>query len=447
MLKMLSKKNLFPFILLVYAVVASLITATDGGDFDVYLDASEKLIVRMNIYGPPFVKSLQYYYSAFFAWLLIPFCKSVFVTEFLWSLLSFFFLYRTFVIIRGDLNVSVLSARQYDVWVFLIAFLSLQFILYNVSLIQVTFFLLWAIFESMHQISGGRNILGGTLLGLAINIKLMPLLILPYLFYRGHFKAIFAAVLTFIALLFIPAISLGFDFNMFLLSEWWSVINPMNKEHLFETGIGTHSLVALLPVYLTKTIGEIPYKRNILNLNRQTVEVITNAVRLLFLVISLYYLQSGLFKKEVNKLKSFWEISYFVLLIPLLFPHQQKYDFILVAPMISYLVYYFIVAFKYPKSRGYYITLYTFGICMLLYSPLYGSDIIGTFLFDYTQHYRFLTFATILLVPVSLYCSPKRLLREGKPVVPKVYKHIPDQLGWRASPAWVNSFFDHFMWL
>jgi hypothetical protein len=276
-------------------------------------------------------------------------------------------------------------------------------------MIQVTFFLLWAVLESVNLIRKGKSIPGGVLLGIAINIKLMPILLLPYLVYRGYFKALLVCVITCIALLFLPALFIGYDDNQFLLSEWWSIINPGNKEHLFETGIGTHSLTAFLPVYLTETGGEMPFKRNIFNLNYEAVTLIVNISRLFLLSLSLLYFRSLPFRQESNKLKSFWELAFFLLLIPLILPHQQKYAFLLAVPMVSYLVYFFIATHRYPRNAGYYLTLSIFILCALFFSPLYGSDIIGKFLFRLTQHYRFLTFATLFLIPVSLYCNPGKL--------------------------------------
>ncbi|HVG41361.1 MAG TPA: glycosyltransferase family 87 protein, partial [Chitinophagaceae bacterium] len=304
--------------MLIIVIVSSVRTPINGGDFDVYLDAARKLNEGQNIYRPPFINGLQYYYSVFFALLLIPFSTSVFITEIFWSLLSYFLLYRTLILIEKYFDFSALSKRQYRIWLLLTSILSVQFILYNVTLIQITFFLLWAMFESINLLFKGKDVLCGLLLGLIINIKLMPILLLPYLFYRGYFKALFSTIITFIVLLFLPSLFIGNDYNQFLLSEWWSIINPANKEHMFETGIGTHSLVALIPVYLTETTGDMVYKRNILNLTYHNTEIIINIVRLFLLSLSILYLKSFPFKKENNKLKSLWEISYFILMIPLL---------------------------------------------------------------------------------------------------------------------------------
>ncbi len=404
-----NKQNILFLVLLLYALATSIITSLDGGDFDVYLEAAQKLSTKENIYAPPFIRGLQYYYSVFFALILIPFSFTTFISEVIWSLLSYFFLYRIFTLIKTYFDFTLLTTKQYRTWVILTLILSLQFILYNVAMIQITFFLLWAIFESLNLISKRKNSLAGILLGLAINIKLMPIIMLAYLFYRGHFKALGSTVVTFITLLFLPSLFIGHDFNLYLLSEWWKIINPANKEHMFETEIGTHSIVAWLPVFLTETTGEMPYKRNLLNLEPDIVSMIVNLVRLLFLAASIFFLKSIPFKKENNKLKSFWEVSYFVMLIPLLLPHQQKYNFILVLPMIMYLLYFFIRTYKTNTQLFHKFIFGSFIAGVIIYTPLYGSDIIGKFLFRYTQHFRILTFCTILLIPIALYCNPKKL--------------------------------------
>lgn len=391
------------------AIVSCFVSATDGGDFDVYLDAAAKLKQGDNIYQPPFVKGLQYYYSVFFALVLAPFSSLVFIAEVIWLLLSYFLLYRTWKLASGYFDLSALSTKKYRYWVGLTVLLALQFIMYNVAMIQVTIFLLWAIFESLNLIENKKPILAGLLLALAINIKIMPLLMLPYLFYKGRFKTLAAVVFFFVALLYIPAVFIGVDYNNFLLAEWWAIINPSNKEHVFETGIGMHSLTAMLPVYLTPTVGEMPYARNVFNLTIQQAELVLNITRLFLLGLSLLFFKSLPFKKEAYRLKEYWQASYFIMLIPLLLPHQQKYAFLFVLPMVMYLLYYFIVTYNGKRPKLYYAFVLLFIISMLFYSPLYGADVIGKFLFEYTQHYRILTFATLSVIPIALYFNPDKL--------------------------------------
>ena len=398
-------------LLLIIIFIGAYVSARGGGDFDVYLQAAQRLKKGENIYAPPFIRNLQYYYSVFFALLIIPFCTNVFITEFIWVATSFILLLRIKKIIEGYFIIDALSKRQKNTWLILSALLSIQFILYDISMIQITIFLLWAMLESLQLVQKGRQGYAGILLGIAINIKLMPMLLLPWLFYRGYFTAAITCILCVVGLLYLPGVFIGYGLNNFLLHEWWKVINPSNKENLFETGIGTHSIVAWLPVYLTPTHGELPFKRNLFNLQPSTVVLLMNSTRLFLLSLSICFLRTPIFKKEPDKLKLYWEISYFLLLIPLLFPHQQKYNFLLVCPMVVYLLYFFIRSAHCYPPVSYKLALVVFIISMTFYSPLYGADVIGKFLFRYTQHYRFLTFSTIFLVPIALYCNPARLKR------------------------------------
>ena len=124
--KILITKNRIFIILIIFAVISSILTAMDGGDFDVFLDAANKLKDHSNIYSPPFVKGLQYYYSVFFAWFLMPFSNQIFITEILWMLVSYLLLYRAFTLSLVYFDISSLTEKQYRLWVFFTVFFSLQ---------------------------------------------------------------------------------------------------------------------------------------------------------------------------------------------------------------------------------------------------------------------------------------------------------------------------------
>jgi len=397
------------FVLFLIAVVASVLTSFDGGDFDVFLFAAKRLREGQNMYAYHYIDGLPYYYSVFFAMLLTPFSENFFLAELLWSLLSFFLLFRTYKLIETFLDISVFSEKQYKLWLFLSVFFSLQFVLYNISLIQVTIFLLWAILESLNLLFKEKYILCGLLLGLAINIKVMPILLFSYLIYRGYFMVVFICISTIVILLFLPAIFIGNDFNQTLLSSWWQTIDPSNSTNGTVSDLGIHSIEALIPAYLTETVGQLSYKRNIFNLSSGNIAIIINLSRILILSLSLFFLRSLPFKKQQTRLNFYWETSFFIMIIPLLLPRQHKYAFLLVTPMLCYLFYFFILTFNGNKTRIYKFLLCIFSICLFFYSPLYGSSIIGWFLFLFTQHYKFLTFATLLIIPIAVYCNPERL--------------------------------------
>ena len=180
------RKRPYIFYLLISAVVlvSSISTAFNGGDFDVFLEASRKLVAGENIYAPPFVRGLQYYYSVLFATLLIPFSHQVFWSEVGWALLSYGLLYRSARLFKNWLIPAQCPEKTQQTWALLSVLFALQSILYNIWLLQLTIFLLWCVLEAMNLVQKGKEGLAAGLLALAINIKMMPLLILPYLFYR-----------------------------------------------------------------------------------------------------------------------------------------------------------------------------------------------------------------------------------------------------------------------
>lgn len=403
------KQHWGKIVLILLFVLLCVNSVKKGGDFDVYLHAANKLSNGENIYVPPFLDGLNYYYSVFFAMLLIPFVNFPFTVELIWSLGSLVFLYRSFLLAQAYLPMEGWTEKRKTIFGIVLLVLGFQFIQYNILMIQITLFLLWGILESVRQIEKGNHILAGLLLALIINIKVMPILVLPYLLYRGHIKAFAWTVGLFFVLLYLPAVYVGWDENNFLLTEWWKIINPSNKEHVFEVEIGGHSLSALIPVLLTDTEILFSSKRNFIDLPEGTVEFILNVVRLALVGLTLFFLRSLPFKEEKSPLKKFWELSYIVFLIPLILPHQQKYAFVLCLPLVMYLLFYFFEKRKQGYSTGDKVALGIFALAMLNYSPLYGRDIIGRFLFEWTQYYRFLTFSSLLLIPVAMYCRPNQL--------------------------------------
>lgn len=392
----------------IFAVLVILITAflcikssLNGGDFDIFLDAGLKIKNGENIYAPPYVRGLQYYYSPLFALILVPFTSSFIITESLWLLLCAFLTYRTWVLSEKYFTTTTLSSKQMNLWRFLSFFIALQFILYNIDWVQMTAFLLWSVFEAIHLFKNKRSITGALLLALAINIKLLPLVFIPYLLYRAYYKETIYICLFSVILIFLPSIFIGNEYNSFLLTEWWKVINPTNTEHLFETDPGTLSLVSLIP--------HLVYQNDMVNLAPDKVELLINGSRLLLVMITLLFLRTLPFKKENNALKSFWEIAYILLLIPLIFPHQQKYAFLFAIPLFIYLIYYFISTWHLPKTWTYKIVFALLILSSIVFSPLHGADIIGRPLYELSKEMRMLTICSLMLIPIALWCNPNKI--------------------------------------
>jgi hypothetical protein len=405
---MMKKRIIIGLVLLVYLLIC-IAEASKVCDFDVFLEAAVRLTHGQNIYAPSVIKNLQYFYSPFFAIVLIPFCFNFFITKFFWLLLSGFFLYRIWILVRKNFDTSVFSSKMLVIWEGVSAFFVTKFLLYNLSLVQVTIFLMWAILESLELFENRKTIPGALLLAFAINMKLLPLVALPYLLFRGYYKAFGWVVAFSVFFVFLPALFIGYDFNMFLLSEWWHVINPTNTQYLLEADISSQSLVGTIPVFLMDTMGDMPFRRNIFNLSLPTVELITNCARLALVIFVLYFLKFTPFKKAKDNLFKAWEISYLLLIVPLIFPHQQKYAFLFIFPMVTYLVYYVILMWNFNQTQKFKVFFYLLIPVSIVFSPIIGADVVGRFTYSLVHHYRILGICALLLIVFAAYATPDKI--------------------------------------
>ncbi len=408
-----------PYILgmIVLAYIVKL--AMGDGDFKVFLEAAKLVKSGEDPYQKwIYIKeghSCLYFYSPLFALVLIPFSYLPnIVPNLLWLLFNSWCIYRIAKLLVHYIDTEILSTRQLQWILALTLFLNLRFILYNFTLIQVTLFLVWGMLESLRLFREGKFWYGGMLLALVINIKILPIVLLPYLIYRKEFKGA-GITLFFLCIYFLlPAFFVGWEFNKTLHLSWWGTINPSNQEHLIEAGLGPHSLTALIPVLLTPSTGELPNVRNILNLDPATAILIMNACRLILVVLTLFVLKLPMFTKTKSKPDELREIAYIFLIVPLIFPHQQKYAFVFLIPAIFYVATYMVSLYelKDPRHNRKFNFLLILSIIFFILTTLTTDGLIGKQLNQLSQHFKLVTYGTLVLVWILLLCKPESLNQE-----------------------------------
>jgi len=423
-------KYIYPILILI-AVAYCIKEALGNGDFKVFLEASKLVRNGENPYNEWIFVSegnyCLYFYSPLWAILLIPFSYLPnFIPNIIWLFSNLFFLYRIFHLLKGFIDLNAITKRQLFWIIILCILMSIRFILYNFGMIQMTIFILWAVLESYRLIKDNKVVYGGMLLALAINIKILPIVILPYLLYRSYIKGFVWTLVFSIAFLFLPIIYTGWSTNNFLLTEWWSVINPTNSEHIVETDLGLHSLTALIPNLLTKTTGKLSISRNIVNLNETTAIVVLNIIRVSLIVLSLYFLKWPLFKTAKNMLFQLRELSYIILIIPLIFPHQQKYAFVLIIPALYYLIHFGIINLAYRNQVMSGLRWYTFIVIMCLtfiLMTLSTDGVIGRELSNIAQHFKTITWGALLLIFALILADPLITFKTKKLQITKPKLH------------------------
>ena len=367
------------------------------GDFQVFLEASKIFSQSGNPYeNMVFVDNnyFTYFYSPFWVFVLMPFNHLPFeIVQFIWLLLSGLFLFRSMILLQKSFGDIKLSTNQQLFIVLVSIGMSMRFILYNLDLVQMTIFLLWGILEVVNLNRSKKYILAGTLLALIVNIKILPLVVLPYLLLFKSFKTMVFFILGTVVFFILPALYVGFDQNMFLHSEWWANINPSNAEHTFETELGPHSLTALVPNLFADLGGEINLRRHLVELSEETAGIIMNIVRTVFVLTPLWIMRK-MRTLNFNKIQEVHIIAVLCLLIPLVFPHQQKYAFVLMLPAF-YLSLIAIIQEQSKKRR-------TFSVLILaltfVLTTITTDGILGKELNELSQHYKLITFGAILLL-------------------------------------------------
>lgn len=394
---------------IIIAVALSIIYGLQNTDFNVYLDAATAIRNHLDIYTLLY-DGLQYYYSPLFAMILVPFTfLPVYVSSATWVFFSLCLVWLIWKHCAANFPGQRLTSRQYNTWLLLSLFYMFSFILYNIARAQLTIFLVFGSLISLWCFETKRNIRGGLLLALIINIKIMPVLLLPYLLYRNYIAGFLLTVAFTIVYFILPAVFIGYDYNLLLHTSWWHSVNPMNACHLAESHKLLHSLVSTIPVYLSDLGNELNMKVNFVNLSLQQAEWVCLGVRAFLVMLALVFFRTLPFTAPECRKRRYWEVSYLLLITPLVFPHQNKYSYFYVFPAFIYLVYFMIVIVQAHQLRKNMLTIAYLIVISLIYTPIIGRDILGNYFFDMLQIYRVLVISTVLIIPALLVCSPEKL--------------------------------------
>jgi Glycosyltransferase family 87 len=414
----LLKSYWFYFILGLVLLAIILFEAQGQGDFYIFLSASRDLFLGKNIYTTLYSNWFHYYYDVAFALILYPFSfLPLYAVKVSWLILNVFFVYRVWKIISNYLPLSKLGKKTKTLFVLLAFVFILKCLRDNFHLAQVTIFILYLTLEGLLLIHLEKKIAGSLLLALGITIKLLPIVIIPYLLYRKDWKSAGYTLSFIFLLLFFPALFIGYDYNLFLLKERWALINPMNQAHILDTSERSfHSLTTLLATLLIENNGDklaLPIKRNIADISLQQLNIIINSIRGLLVMFTLYFLNTKPFVNTISNIQRLYEISYLCLIIPLIFPHQQHYAFFFIFPASTYLLFYYIQTYfnasENTNRSNFKLKKYAMAFLLFIIYFLCNSHLILGVFNPYYDHFKTLTYGVLLMIPLLAFCNPKKL--------------------------------------
>ncbi len=389
-------------LLSVFCLVYIAIESTGEGDFFIYYSAAAKVFGNESIYEMKFCDGFHYLYSLMFAICLYPFTFLPFyLAKFLWLCLNAVLLYRLFKIVFLFLDTD---KQNISMWFYLLVFLfSIRFVHENFHASQITIIILYICLESMNFIFYKNRITGAIILAIGINIKLLPIVFIPYLLYRGQFKALVYVILACVLFWTLPIAFVGYKHNLAWMHDWWELINPTASKNILDVEERSfHGLTTLFTTLFIATppdIHALSLKRNILDLSVDQLYNILNITRLLLVCLTVYFLNTRLFKDALSKKHQLYELSYIMALIPLIFPHQQHYAFMFLLPAIIVVLYFMFLDFSNQKVKQK-ITLIV--LLAVIYLTFNLKILLGQFN-DFYEHFKILTYGAILLLMLLFY--------------------------------------------
>ena len=384
-------------ILGVVGIIFCAIETTGQSDFGIYMSAAIDLDAKKDIYQIGYYDGYHYYYSVFFALILKLFSGiNFYVVKFVWLYINFLcFVHLLYLLNDFVLGRASILKYKWIIFSFAIIF-CLSFVLQNIHNSQITLFLLWASIYGLRLIYKEKIVSGAFLIGLAINIKIMPIVILPVLFFNAKWQACFLILAFYGVLLLFPYLILDKSYYNLLLQSWWHLINPLANNHILDVDERSfHSLTTLLSTLLVEETGQkykLPLKRNLLDLNLETLKWVILFVRLFFISSVLVFFSKPFFKKNYVSYITELQYAFVLALVPLIFPHQQHYAFVLCLPL-ALLCFLFYLLFKQKRIAYLLITVFLcFNLRLLL----------GHFN-HYYEHYKIITYGALILVFMSFY--------------------------------------------
>lgn len=409
-------KYLLFFLALGIGIYIILKSYHQGNDINVYLYASEQLSRGSNIYANNIYN--EYRYSPLFALFLRP--LSILPYEWarvIWALIATIAALRIGLIFKHIIqHKRKLSNALLVKWSLFSLLFSAGFFNNNLILGQITVLILWLTIEGLYQVLVlSKNSYGAALIALGINIKIMPIFALFYLFFKWKWKAVFISIVFLISSLFLPALFIGSQYNNELLHQWKDQINPTEERFIFEQDNGSHALSALLPAYFyafEKQSDKKPkgWERTILPISYDNLLLILQAARVLLLLSFLFLLYYSHQQNSNAPIYYYWEISYLMLISFLIFPHQLKYAFFYFVPVGSYLILFILISSKKVTSWSLKIAT-VLASFLLFFLAIMGRDFIGNTLINLIDYYCLVGIIAVVFLLLLLIFTPKKLLQ------------------------------------
>jgi len=384
-------------------LVTVLVASGERNDMDIFLQASQDILAGRNAYELRYNEWYRYFYSPLFALAVAPLgWLGPSGAKLLWGVLSIVLVLRCMAIVDRWLRLEegrvVERARCHA----LLLLLLFQPVRDNINSNQLTPLLVWCMLEGICLIRNGRGAWGGLLIAFGMDIKLLPIVLLPYLLWRKHWRGTIATLLFFVAMQFVPAFVLGWDQLLALDRTRAELLNPTDPRHILDEEEPSFiALGSLLSAYLSTEGGSsntMSLPRNLAALSIEHIAYLLLIGRLALITLTLAFVRWPPFRGEMNEQRVLREVGYLLLCTILLFPHQRNYSMLLAAPAIAYLLHARLHLISPSATTRWTVAL------VIAFLGLNAEMLLGEFA-DVYAHYKVKSFIVLGLIAM-LVCAP-----------------------------------------
>ncbi len=386
-----SKAELLLLAVLVFQLVTAVLALGNRNDLDIFLAASRDLLAGGDIYRTLYNQDYAYFYSLAFALLVVPLTwVPVVVAKLLWSLAMLAAGWRCLVITGHWLGLDRLPLQRRRLIEGLAALMLLQAVRDNLNAGQTTLLLCWIGLEGIRLAQHDRPVPAALLLAFGIDLKLLPLVVVPYLVYRAQWRTLAWLPVWLAVWVLAPLPLVPNGQGTALLQERWQLIDPGGARHtldneepdfiafggLFSAYLGQpHSNDH--PVDLPRTLAVAP---------PAVIGALVWTARALMALGMWWCLGRPVFAAPVDEVHRAREVAFLMGSVCLVFPHQQHYSMFLLAPAVLYLC---AGELARPRPRTWALVLLALGLNAYL--------VAGTFL-EVFDHYKLFSWTALAVL-------------------------------------------------
>jgi len=233
-------------------------------DFRVYHATAERFIEKQDIYAQPDPEITPFKYSPMFAFIVSPlghFSRNT--ASMIYFTINFFSLLLALWLSMRLVVTSELTARQRITLHALLVVLCFRFILQGLYSGQVSILVFTLVLGGLYYLRQKRDVAASALIGLAIMIKYMPLVFIPYLLLKKKFKVVMLTGLFVTFYCFIPASHVGLKTEMNYLKQWAPLVGKTSFDRLSWYHFKNQSFYSGVLRFFTK---DTPYRASVARL-------------------------------------------------------------------------------------------------------------------------------------------------------------------------------------